>query len=193
MKKRDITKEERILNATAQIIINEGAAAVSTTKVAKKVNIAQSNIYLYFKDKRTLLSSVYRRELEKVVATTDMAQITDSELPLRQRLRTYTRSIYDFALANPDSLTVIEQIKSLRGQGQAYIDDAMKIANPVTVLLNAGIKAGILRPTHVSLHMTAVFSIVQRHVQNIKNGIYPADKFTYEDISAMIWGAIGTD
>ncbi|MFQ7236951.1 MAG: TetR/AcrR family transcriptional regulator, partial [Enterococcus hulanensis] len=55
MKKKDNTKITKILDATVQIILHEGAAAVSTVKVAKIVGIAQSNVYLYFKNKNDLL------------------------------------------------------------------------------------------------------------------------------------------
>lgn len=59
------------------IIIDEGAAAISTTKVAKKVGISQSNIYLYFKDKRALLDGVYLREIGRLEETTGMKQMLD--------------------------------------------------------------------------------------------------------------------
>lgn len=36
MRKRDDSKERKIQNAVAEIILTEGAAAVSTTRVAKK-------------------------------------------------------------------------------------------------------------------------------------------------------------
>ncbi len=36
MKKKDLTKKQKILDATVEIIIRDGSAAISTTKVAKK-------------------------------------------------------------------------------------------------------------------------------------------------------------
>lgn len=60
MKKKDDSKIVKIQEATAQIILTEGIAKVSTVKVAKLVGIAQSNVYLYFKNKNDLLLSLIR-------------------------------------------------------------------------------------------------------------------------------------
>lgn len=190
MKKKDETKTTKILDATVDQIIKSGAATVSTTKVAKRVGIAQSNVYLYFKDKEDLLSSVYRRELERINLTGEIDQLNDEELPLTQRVEIYIHSMYDYAMQNPDSLTIMAQIKSLTDPGTNYFTDVLKVADPVADLLNAAMDAGVLKPTHVSLHMTTVFSIIQRHSQNIAHGIYTTEQVPYEAILATIWDAI---
>jgi Transcriptional regulator len=53
MKKKDDEKYQKIIQAAIQIILEDGAATLSTTKVAKRVAISQSNIYIYFKNKMT--------------------------------------------------------------------------------------------------------------------------------------------
>ncbi len=97
MKKKDLTKEKKILDATVQIIIDEGAAAISTTKVAKKVGISQSNIYLYFKDKRALLDGVYLREIGRLEETTGMKQMLDPNEAMIPRVFSYLKALYDFS------------------------------------------------------------------------------------------------
>lgn len=190
MKKKDETKRTKILDTTVNLIIESGAALVSTTKVAKRVGIAQSNIYLYFKDKDDLLNSVYRRELERISTTESFIQLSDNSLELSERLKAYIRSIYDYAMANPNSLVVMAQIKSLVQPGTNYFADVLQITNPVDQLLTEAMAMKILKPTHVSLHMTTVFSIIQRHSQNILHGVYTEQQVTYEDIFATIWDAI---
>ncbi|MBU8909212.1 TetR/AcrR family transcriptional regulator, partial [Desertibacillus haloalkaliphilus] len=62
MKKKDESKYETIIQAAIQIIVTEGAASLSTTKVAKAVGISQSNIYIYFNNKADMLTQVFEHE-----------------------------------------------------------------------------------------------------------------------------------
>lgn len=190
MKKKDETKRIKILDATVNLIMELGAAEVSTTKVAKRVGIAQSNIYLYFKDKDDLLNNVYLRELEQISRTSSFIKLQDRSLSLEVRLLNYIHSIYDYALVNPNSLVVMAQIKSLVQPGIDYFADVLKVANPVFDLLTEAMEAHILKPTHISLHMTTVFGIIQRHSQNILHQVYTEQQVSYEDILATIWDAI---
>ncbi|WCJ49452.1 TetR/AcrR family transcriptional regulator [Lactiplantibacillus plantarum] len=70
MKRKDMNKQVKIQDAVAAIILAEGPAGVSTTKVAKHVGIAQSNVYLYFKNKQALIDSMRARRTEFLVLPT---------------------------------------------------------------------------------------------------------------------------
>ena len=190
MKKKDLTKEKKILDATVQIIIDEGAAAISTTKVAKKVGISQSNIYLYFKDKRALLDGVYLREIGRLEETTGMKQMLDPNEAMIPRVFSYLKALYDFSLANPHNLFVIEQIKLLSRDFPDYIENLVGPNNPVAQLFETGIKAKVLRPIDRSLSMTIIFSVIRRHTENIQTGVYSENEVSFAAVSRMIWDAI---
>lgn len=190
MKKKDLAKEKKILDATVQIIIDEGAAAISTTKVAKKVGISQSNIYLYFKDKRTLLDGVYLREIDRLQETTDMKRMFDSTQSITLRVLSYLKALYDFSLANPHSLYVIEQIKLLSKDFPDYIEKLMGTNNPVAALFETGVKTNVLRPINRSLSMAVIFGVIKKHTENLQTGIYTENDVSFAEVSHMIWGAI---
>jgi len=190
MKKKDMSKQLKIQDAVAEIILTEGAASVSTTKVARRVGIAQSNVYLYFKDKQALLDSVYERETQKILATTEIASLQDQKIPLGERVRLYIQQVYDFSLANPDSLTLIQQIKFLRGQSPDLLPNELTPNNTVSQLLQAAIDEGVLKDLPVSLHMSLVFAIINRHTTNLQLGRYPVDKYSFKEIYQFIWDAM---
>lgn len=190
MKKKDNTKEAKILDATAAIILSEGASAVSTTKVAKKVGIAQSNIYIYFKDKDDLLKSVLKREQQKITIAGGTQLLQDEQAPTVERLNAWIHSLYEFALKNPDSLLLIEQIKFLQGRIQDEQYDLFKMSDLVSNLIERGIQEGILRPLHPSFHMTIVFMTIRCHTQNLAHQIYPSDQYAFSAIRELIWDAI---
>ena len=86
MKKKDMNKQVKIQDAVAAIILAEGPAGVSTTKVAKRVGIAQSNVYLYFKNKQALIDSVYARETNRILSTTDLDRLSDSTIDVTNNI-----------------------------------------------------------------------------------------------------------
>lgn len=188
MRKKDETKRIKILDATAAIILREGAAAVSTTKVAREVGIAQSNVYLYFQNKDELLQSVYEREMIQVKEAPEMALLLDSSLSIEERINHYFSSLYHYALANPESLTLIEQIKFLQHGDEQRLDESTY--RPVEELLTAGVSAGIVEDLPVDLYMTAIFSTLHHHAKNIKTGKYPESAYPYPKIHALLWAII---
>ncbi|WP_252904229.1 TetR/AcrR family transcriptional regulator [Secundilactobacillus silagei] len=52
-------KRARILDSTSKIMMEQGIAAVSLSKIAKDAGIASGTVYTYFKDKDDLLRGVY--------------------------------------------------------------------------------------------------------------------------------------
>lgn len=191
MRTKDETKETRILDATAAIILKTGAAGVSTVKVAKRVGISQSNVYLYFKNKEALLLSVYHRELQRIQATSDLRLVADEHLDIDVRLKAYISAMYHYAMAHPDSLTLIQQIKFLFGQydhNPFLPEEATQ--NLITELLTTAQVKGTLKNVPISVIMSLVFSVIHTHSMNVQRQVYPADAYSFEEILAVIWQGI---
>ena len=193
MKKKDMNKQVKIQDAVAAIILAEGPAGVSTTKVAKRVGIAQSNVYLYFKNKQALIDSVYARETTRILSTTDLARLSDPAIDLTARIRLYVQQVYEYSLANPDSLTIMQQIKALNGQNMSISPEEADSNNIVVKLLTMAIDAKVIKNLPVSLHMGVVFSTIHTHTTNISKGRYDQNQYTFDDIFAMIWDAMKRD
>jgi AcrR family transcriptional regulator len=189
MRKRDNSKEKKIQNAVAEIILSEGAAAVSTTRVAKKVGIAQSNVYLYFKNKEALIDSVFEREMNKVRQAPGMAQLQDETLTLEERINSYLNGLLSFAVENPESLVLIGDIKFLRKVSTEAALTETPVNNAVVKLLIEGINAGMLKELPISLMTAFIFSTVQAYGVGVEKGSYnEAD--SRELVLQTLWDAI---
>lgn len=193
MKKKDMNKQAKIQDTVAAIILAEGPAGVSTTKVAKRVGIAQSNVYLYFKNKQALIDSVYARETSRILSTTDIARLSDATIDLPTRIRLYVQQVYDYSLAHPDSLTIMQQIKALNGQPMTVLPGVADPNNIVVRLLTAAVDEQVIKPLPVSLHMGVVFSTIHTHTTNISQGRYSATQYSFDDIFQLIWDAMKRD
>ncbi|MBC6310416.1 TetR/AcrR family transcriptional regulator [Listeria sp. FSL L7-1582] len=188
MRKKDFSKIDKIQDATVELILKEGAAAVSTIRIAKKVGISQSNVYLYFKNKDELIDSVFAREMGKVKF--EQQEMNDKTLRFEQRFEAYIRSLYDFALTDPDSLVLIREIKFLKGQQQEINPTEMGNSNVVEELLQTGITEKIIKPLPIALIMGFVFNTIQAHSMNILKGVYTEADCDYSEISQLIWSAL---
>lgn len=192
MRKKDETKQAKILNAAADIILKQGAAAISTVKVAKAVGISQSNVYLYFKNKDALLISVYRREMSKIDAAGGLDRLLDRTISVTDRLNLYLESIYDYAVANPDSLTLIQQVKFLFGQydSNPFSETFQNGNNPVVTLIEEAISAGVLKQVPVSVVMSLVFSVIHTHTLNMQRGLYDEVAFGFDTFAQLVMTGI---
>lgn len=185
MKKKDTHKTEQLLQAARDIIISDGVAAVSTTKVAKMVGIAQSNVYIYFKNKDELLLSVFHHEQSRVKAFFD-ARINQTA-DLTTRLKAYIDAMGELAMTEWDTMTILEQIKAMPNTPVAAEDALPSDDQTVQALMQDGIDAGILKPVDPRFHMTVVFGLVRRYSDLVRNHGYSAE---FAPIRAMIWDAV---
>ncbi|BAP86326.1 transcriptional regulator [Paucilactobacillus hokkaidonensis JCM 18461] len=186
MKIKDENKRQQILTATASIITHEGAAAVSTTKVAKQVGIGQSSLYTYFTNKQALLSAVFAQEQQKLASLIIGAGVADDTLTIKARLMRYAQTMVKFAIANPDSLVIIEQIKFLPDFNGPSLNDPQ---NPIVQLFQMAIDAGALPKIDASLYIASIFAVALRHGENIQQQQYTEKDVTLSQVLRLIYGA----
>ncbi|WGK68352.1 TetR/AcrR family transcriptional regulator [Candidatus Haliotispira prima] len=69
MRKKDDKKAEAISNATQKIVCQYGLDRASIANIAKEASVSPATIYLYFKDKSDLLSTVFLVEKQAILNT----------------------------------------------------------------------------------------------------------------------------
>ena len=168
MKKKDNEKYVKIIKAAIEIILDEGAATLSTTKVAKKVAISQSNIYIYFKNKDDLLKQIYLLEIKCYQDLIEnIVKNNDSTL---EKIKQYIKALYDVSIKNPDSMFIIEQIKQIPNS-PIDITDPNFIGfegNPIFDLLKKGISEGILKDIDPTIYLSMIFNTIRMNSINTK-------------------------
>lgn len=185
MKIKDEKKRQQILDAAAVIITREGAAAVSTTRVAKQVGIGQSSLYTYFANKQTLLEAVFDREQQKLAQLVETAGVMDDTLSVKTRLIHYVQVLLDFAAANAASLVIIEQIKFLPDfKGRGLTDPQ----NPIVQLFNAAIDAKVLPNIDASLYIAAIFAVALQNGENLSQRQSVTKKITLPQVIQLVFG-----
>jgi AcrR family transcriptional regulator len=89
----------KIIQAATELFLLEGYESVSMRKIADRIEYAPSTIYLYFKDKTELLTSICRDTFQELEDR--LNAIAELSLPPLEHLRRGLRAYVDFGLAHP--------------------------------------------------------------------------------------------
>lgn len=90
---------------TTQLLISQGIEGTSTVKVAKKLDISQSNIYFYFKNKQMLLLAVFSQHQAKLI--TALQPLLELQLRPVQQIDALITGLIEFGLQHPQSIQLI--------------------------------------------------------------------------------------
>ncbi|WP_236741186.1 TetR/AcrR family transcriptional regulator [Glaesserella parasuis] len=89
-----------ILNATDRLMAKEGVQNLSTHKIAKEAGVSVGTIYLYFKDKETLLNQLVLYLFNTFHSAVDREY--DPDLPLFEQYKKLWNATWQFMLDNPN-------------------------------------------------------------------------------------------
>jgi len=189
VKLKDEEKHDRLLDAGVTVLAKGGMANFSTTKVAKLAGIPQSNLYIYFQNKGTLLEAVYRMTVHQQSVAV-VAALKDED-PLTTQVMASVRALYQFAMAQPETVTAIQALLDdieLKHKWGLKQDD---LANQrIQRLLQDGIDQHVLRATDQNFIRYFLARPVFHYADGIRAGLYPDTPATLADLTAMIMGAV---
>ena len=83
---QNINKRERILKAAASVFARKGFYNSRVAEIAKEANVADGTIYLYFKNKDEILTSLFEEEMTKIIKNLrdELSPIEDTESKIRK-------------------------------------------------------------------------------------------------------------
>lgn len=90
---------QRILDAATELFVHEGFQGVSIRRIADKIEYAPSTIYLYFKDKASIISDICIETFTEL--QTQMARLQELNLTSEERLCHALRNYIEFGIAHP--------------------------------------------------------------------------------------------
>jgi AcrR family transcriptional regulator len=99
---------QSILSAARQIAIEEGWQAVTTRKVAERIEYSQPTIYEYFENKEAILLALLRYGYERLFAAQQVAASSTDDP--EARLLAMTEAYWDFAFTYPELYQVMHSL-----------------------------------------------------------------------------------
>lgn len=102
---------QSMLTAAREIAAEEGWQAVTTRKVAERIECSQPTIYGYFENKEALLLALLRQGYEQLVVV--MQEAFASTDDPEERLLTMTGAYWDFAFRSPELYQVMHGLAGI--------------------------------------------------------------------------------
>ncbi len=104
---KDDQKIELIYQATMALVMKHGFTALKMADVAAEAGLATGTVYIYFKDKETLINQLYNYIREK--STGLYAEGIDEEDSFRKSLRRLWKQFFNFSLEHSAEAAFLEQ------------------------------------------------------------------------------------
>jgi len=111
---------DAILEATAQVLVEEGYDKTSTNRVAKRAGVSIGSLYQYFPNKEALVGELvdrYSRQITELVVAELAAHATEGPAVVAPRLVT---AMIDIKRENPDLARVLRDQIPRVGRMQQY-------------------------------------------------------------------------
>lgn len=159
---RSIERVERILDAAAQLVVSDGADALSTRRVAELAGVPVASLYQYFADRDAILLALVERDIAEMDAQV-AADLADLEvLSVRSVVETTMRAFVKVYLRRPAFVVIW-----LRGRTNQAISDFCRAHNKQVAqdLFRFARDAGLVRPGTEPLHAELAVEVGDRVFQ----------------------------
>lgn len=161
IERKEREKEEmrrRIVDAAAQLFVNEGYEAASIRKIAAAIEYSPGAIYLYFKDKDDILYAIQEQGFEIFLAT--MQRIAGPETHPFKRLQKLGEAYMEFAARHPE---LYDLMFTIRAPMRAHKDEWSRGASSFNFLrdtVRACMDGGYIRKANLDALALMIWSQV---------------------------------
>jgi AcrR family transcriptional regulator len=110
MKSKDEKKYNRIKQSAIDLIVSDGIAGASMSKIAKKANISASTIYVYFENREKMINDIYISS--KIELSNFLLKEIDFEQDIKTVFKSLWRGLHKFILENQNIFYFLEQFEN---------------------------------------------------------------------------------
>lgn len=179
MRTRDVNKELIIREKAIEMIVNHGFDGLSMHKLAKSAGISVATIYIYFKDREDLIQQLYTEETKKMADATMLNFDPDSHFDEGLKVQWLNRMNY--CLANPYSMTFMEQVKHSPLIDRSVID--RRFLDAMSKFVHTAIDRKELIPLPIEIYWSIAFAplyqLIKFHIS--KTSMFGRPPFLFDD------------
>ncbi len=145
--------------AAIRLFARHGYAAVSMRQIAAEVGVQAGALYLYTKDKQTLLFDLMRKHMEELLAASDEA--VGGATPL-DRLDAFVAFHIRYHMDRADEVFIsYMELRNLEPDNFVLIEELRgQYENRLAAILKAGQKAEVLRVPDVKITTMAIIAML---------------------------------
>ncbi|WP_159023260.1 TetR/AcrR family transcriptional regulator [Formosa sp. L2A11] len=188
MKQKDELKREAIINETIGIVYEKGFAGVKMAQIAKKVDVSPSTLYVYFKSKDDLISTI-ATEVLKSITQINQNQL-QSDLPFKLKFKAIWVFYINFGINNRKEMSFINQVKQSPYYDMIPEDIRNLKSSLVLDLLDEGKREGLIKDLDNTILSALLGSFLTESVKLIDTKALKLNDVTIDAMFLLAWDAI---
>ena len=107
MRTKDDDKQQRIKQAVMKLILEEGFAGTSISKIARLAGVSPATVYIYYENKEAMLRDIYTEYSEDVFSY--LARRVNAEMPAGYLIDTLMRNYYSYISEHEEIYSFVDQ------------------------------------------------------------------------------------
>jgi AcrR family transcriptional regulator len=185
---KSIDKRSALIQATIELVNNNGFHATPMSKIAKMANVSPATIYLYFTNKQDLVNQTY---VEVKATYTDYAFETyNTEMTVETGFETIWKRIARFKLRDSDNAMFLAQCDNTPIIDETSREEGIKHLKPLLDLWARGKQEGIIKPLSDYLLYAYAINPLSFLMMSEKRGTFKLDAQQLEDAYQAAWDSI---
>lgn len=156
MRTRDENKEQLVQQKALELLVNQGFEGFSMQKLAKAAKVSPATLYIYYKDKEDLITSI-GIEIGKKFSNHILKDF-DPLLPFADGLRIQWRNRTQYALANKLETEFYEQIRSSSFRDKVIESFVGDFKTAMRQFVKNAIKRGELIPMPIEVFWSVAYA-----------------------------------
>ena len=156
---KDITTEEKILDAAKEVFMKYGLYGARMQDIADTAGINKALLHYYFRNKEKLFDKIFENALSRFFSQSQVFE--NSSLPIKERMFQYVSNIIDFYAEYPQmSMFIIKEISNNPDIFKQKVMAAKKNKNFKLIdTLEEGIKSGEIAKIDTTMFMINLQSL----------------------------------
>jgi len=182
-------KREDILEATRDLIAEEGIQSFSFPKIFARAGVGSGTVYHYFSSKEALIAAVYQEA--SAVMDSEVLQGYDPTAGIPDRFQGMMRNIVRFVSTRWKELAVLEACRHMPFLAEESLRQP-PAAQATFDLLAQGRDQGILRHLDGMMVGAAMLGAVSSLVEGHRSGKFTLTEAAVDQTIAACWRALAT-
>lgn len=185
-----MSKREDIMNATLDLIDEEGLQSVTFAKILKRAKVGSGTVFNYFHNKEELVNEVYRDARMHMGLCLLLGY--NSELSLYERFKCLQLNRLKFAIAFPKEFRFIDSYSysPYISTELRMMDDPSSSREVVMSLIIEGQKQGMIKEMDAQLCHSVIHGIITAIVKGYYVQKYPLSEQQVQQTLESSWKAI---
>lgn len=142
-------KRQLILEATLELVTENGFHATPMSMISKKAKVAAGTIYHHFENKEVLLEALYAESKQKMGRAMQLASVTGKDY--EADFKSIWISLFIFYAENNQTFKFLEQYAQSPFIRKETKEEQRKHYQPIIDFLGKGMKDGVLKSMNVEI------------------------------------------